>query len=337
MENKNLYNYYHRQSIELAIGVAIFVISVSTVYHLLSYPLEQIKILVVFEMFIGFVLAFSLLLLKKGLMDLNQIIFINYFLISTLIFFIKIFDINFFVAIWYPPIVMSAVILGSSFIGMFAFLYSLLLANIAYHDSSFQVLFSINVAIIFSALFGKAIHNQINRFLIENEKIKNHFYDLSTTDFLTTLYNRRYFKNECEKLLEMAKRKGGSVGLIMLDIDNFKQINDRYGHAKGDEVLKELAKTLKESLRKYDLISRYGGEEFAVFIFDEEFEKIKKVAENIRKKIESIDISPKFTISLGVAYSKKSYDYAKLVENADRALYRAKNMGKNRVEINEVD
>lgn len=337
MENKNLYDYYHKQSIELAIAVAIFVISASTVYHLISYPLEQIRFLIVFEIFIQAVLIASLILLKKGLMELNQIIFINYFLITTLIFFIKIFNINYFVAIWYPPIVMSAVILGSSFIGLFSFLYAILLSNIAYYDSSFQVLFTINMSIVFAALFGKAIHNQITRFLLENERIKNHFFDLSTTDFLTELYNRRYFKNECEKLLEMAQRKGSPVGLIMLDIDNFKQINDRYGHTKGDEVLKELAKTLKESLRKYDLISRYGGEEFAVFIFDEEFEKIKKVAENIRKKIESIDISPKFTISLGVAYSKKSYDYAKLVENADRALYRAKNMGKNRVEINEVD
>lgn len=166
------------------------------------------------------------------------------------------------------------------------------------------------------------------------------------TDFLTGLHNRSFCEEAIKKqsggfkrFLEAQKRgeEGEmSTSLIILDIDNFKKINDTYGHPRGDEVLKQLAQILEESVRSLDICCRYGGEEFTIILPDTTLEEAKKLAERIREKIEKeIKIEEKsVTVSLGVAaFNKKCQELEAIIENADKALYRAKREGKNKVVV----
>ncbi len=161
----------------------------------------------------------------------------------------------------------------------------------------------------------------------ESSELKNE----AMTDKLTGLYNRKVLDIALEKLL------GKDIYIILLDIDNFKIINDTYGHLAGDKVLKSLAKLLKKTLRKYDLAIRWGGEEFIVLLKDiPNIEIGKTIAEFMRKKISELNIEKvgNFTCSFGVAHQflKTKEDLDTLFQKADKLLYKAKKSGKNRVE-----
>ncbi len=161
----------------------------------------------------------------------------------------------------------------------------------------------------------------------------------SLKDSLTGLYNRRFLDSYLEKYLSFADRKGFVVGFIMIDIDNFKKVNDTYGHKNGDVVLKEVAHAIVSSVRASDVVIRYGGEEFLVILPDVAEGKTAQVAEKIRRAVEmtSIQIEGKVlhvTISCGVAeYPRHSRDPYQVIKFADIALYRAKKTGKNRVVV----
>jgi len=163
----------------------------------------------------------------------------------------------------------------------------------------------------------------------------------SLKDELTGLNNRRFLNSTIGFILEQTKRHNKSLGILMCDIDHFKSVNDSYGHKAGDEVLKQIADTIKGVLRKSDLIIRYGGEEFLVLLTDQEKLTTVKVAEKIRKSVESklFDIGEKgihITISIGVAlYPEHSYNFEEVVKMADSALYKAKQSGRNRVVLYE--
>jgi diguanylate cyclase (GGDEF)-like protein len=121
---------------------------------------------------------------------------------------------------------------------------------------------------------------------------------------------------------------------MMIDIDHFKQINDTYGHIRGDSILKELAAVLKENTRKSDLVGRYGGEEFLVMLVETRIEEGYLTAEKIRKTIEQSVFAegPRLTVSIGVEeYSGEKV--SELIEKADKKLYRAKEEGRNRTVI----
>jgi len=157
-------------------------------------------------------------------------------------------------------------------------------------------------------------------------------------DFLTSIPNRRRFMRALEDFLKDFQEKGYVFSVIILDIDDFKKINDTYGHLAGDEVLKDIASVLKFYLRANTVIGRIGGEEFAFLLPGVDVEKAKSVAERIRKIIENrkvhfgdIIINP--TASLGVTQVKEGDDIEKIISRADVALYRAKSKGKNRVEV----
>ena len=127
----------------------------------------------------------------------------------------------------------------------------------------------------------------------------------------------------------------------MVDIDRFKEYNDRYGHLVGDVLLKEVAKTIKESLRQIDLVGRYGGEEFIIILTETDQEGSIFAAERIRKSVQDKSIRAydevlKVTISIGISsYPKHGRDGNGLVEKADHALYRAKETGRNRIYVYE--
>ncbi len=174
---------------------------------------------------------------------------------------------------------------------------------------------------------------------VENVDLHETVQRQAVTDELTGLFNHRRFQEVIAAEVERARRYGHEMGLIMLDIDNFKQVNDRHGHLQGDLVLREVARVLRQSSREIDEPARYGGEEMAVALPQTDLEGAFQFAERVRHSVESLDLpllsgdgSLKVTASFGVA-SLASADHADkdaLVAAADAALYEAKRAGKNR-------
>jgi diguanylate cyclase (GGDEF)-like protein len=170
---------------------------------------------------------------------------------------------------------------------------------------------------------------------------------MAVTDELTGLYNRRHFFERMEQMLATATRYDQALGLIILDIDNFKLVNDTYGHLVGDLVLRELAECLRQQSRKSDVIARYGGEELVLVLPETDLPGAVHTAEKVRMSLESRDIQLedgrilRITASFGVAELNAlctltpgvPINTEKLVEAADAALYRAKHSGRNRVEF----
>ena len=153
------------------------------------------------------------------------------------------------------------------------------------------------------------------------------------TDSLTGCVNRRSFEMQLERDLHFATRTSQPVALVMLDIDHFKHVNDKYGHDAGDTVLRIIANALREELRGVDTAARYGGEEFAIILPQANLEGALVVAERLRSRVENTEVPGVGTItaSLGVAvFPAHASSRDLLVTNADRALYRAKNSGRNR-------
>lgn len=161
-------------------------------------------------------------------------------------------------------------------------------------------------------------------------------YKLAITDSLTKLYIRRHFEYLLDNELRRSQRYKHSMTLLMMDIDNFKSINDTYGHQIGDEMLKHIAEVILNTVRKIDMPSRYGGEEFAVILPETHKENSKRIAERLRKKISNIiirtkdkqEVSP--TVSIGIAsYPLDTEERSDVIGFADKALYFAKHSGKN--------
>lgn len=158
---------------------------------------------------------------------------------------------------------------------------------------------------------------------------------MAITDSLTGLYVRRYFNDRLDEELGRSARQGLKFSFLMLDIDDFKKINDTYGHLVGDVVLKDIGGIIKENIREIDLACRYGGEEFAAMLPETSKEGAFVVAERIRKRVEghifrAYDERLKLTVSLGVAsYPDDSSNQSGLIDAADNALYKGKRSGKN--------
>jgi diguanylate cyclase (GGDEF)-like protein len=156
----------------------------------------------------------------------------------------------------------------------------------------------------------------------------------SRTDTLTKVPNRRFFDDVAAIEFERAKRNPGAVALLVVDIDHFKQFNDRYGHARGDEVLKLVADHLRDGVRRGDSVCRYGGEEFALILPGADGAEAAIVAETLRRTLEStLSADAPITISIGIASTRdREFDNVDdLFRAADGALYRAKDLGRNRV------
>ena len=163
--------------------------------------------------------------------------------------------------------------------------------------------------------------------------------DMALTDALTGAFNRRYFESLAEQALEIWQRYQRPASLLVLDIDHFKQINDSYGHATGDEALKGLVALISQRIRGVDTLCRYGGEEFVVLLAETGAIQAARVAEEIRAKVQAAALAPGpgLTISIGVADLTQASSVEAWVQSADVALYRAKQAGRNRVEIDNSD
>lgn len=153
-------------------------------------------------------------------------------------------------------------------------------------------------------------------------------------DELTGLYNYRYFQWRLAEELGRARRYGSPVSLLIIDTDNFKEFNDRYGHLTGDRVLSSLARALVETVRETDCVSRYGGDEFVVILIETAEQEARSVAERIRRQVEDTSWvdghTGRLTVSIGVAgYNGESE--REFFQKADAGLFRAKTGGGNQV------
>ncbi len=173
----------------------------------------------------------------------------------------------------------------------------------------------------------------------ELENVNQQLRLVSITDGLTRLNNRRHFDETLKTAYNRAFREKGSLAILLLDIDHFKQLNDTYGHSYGDECLKSLGRNIKRCLRRpRDMAARYGGEEFVILLPDTELQGALHLAEVLRQRVESTvirdnDIEASMTISVGVAAEIPAHrdQHEALLQKADQWLYRAKHEGRNRV------
>jgi len=177
---------------------------------------------------------------------------------------------------------------------------------------------------------------ELENLLREKSQLVQQLEQLSITDGLTGLYNRRYLDSEASRLYGEARTGAGPLCISLADIDFFKRVNDSFGHAIGDEVLRRIATLYRENTRANDFVARYGGEEFALVMPVTKLEEALEVCERVRTAVENFDwsgIHPnlKVTLSLGVCWALELGSHEKMLQDADHWLYQAKHEGKNRV------
>ena len=163
-------------------------------------------------------------------------------------------------------------------------------------------------------------------------------FERTVRDALTGLFNRAYFLNQVGPLAEYNAVRGHGLAILMLDIDHFKTINDRFGHDAGDLVLREVATVLREATRSEDLVARYGGEEFVlalpVVAPDQATERAERIRESLsERRFDAVSTGLRMTASLGLAFARpdRRCTASTLITAADRCLYQAKNAGRNRI------
>ena len=166
------------------------------------------------------------------------------------------------------------------------------------------------------------------------ERENKELWNLSFRDGLTGLYNRRFAQETGQKLLNRAIRYHEQFHALMLDIDHFKRVNDKISHAAGDEVLRQIARIIQDCVRSSDFVSRYGGEEFVVFLVQADPELVQNIANRIRDGVAThrFEIVPwQITLSIGVASIQDNESLGELIDRADKYLYVSKKAGRNRV------
>ncbi len=185
---------------------------------------------------------------------------------------------------------------------------------------------------------GKRIVDLQKELLETNKRLER----LSITDGLTNLYNHRYFQDELGRAFDESARYGRPLSLAIVDLDFFKKVNDTYGHAVGDEVLKGISRLFQQSIRSTDLAARYGGEEFAMMMPETNLDDAMTFAEKLRSLVESTAIKTqegpiRLTVSVGVSTVPHPDIHAakELIVAADSALYRAKHNGRNQVQAEQ--
>ncbi|CCQ75163.1 PleD family two-component system response regulator [Magnetospira sp. QH-2] len=187
------------------------------------------------------------------------------------------------------------------------------------------------------------VRSQIRRKRYQ-ERLRTNFLQnlsLAVTDTLTGLHNRRYLESHMETLVKRAEESGRPLSILMIDIDHFKRVNDDYGHPAGDAVLRELANRIARSLRGFDLVTRYGGEEFLTLMPDTDIKIATGVATRLCEQIAAETVAlphdlgeTQITVSIGVTKMKTGSETAdEFIQRVDEALYKAKEQGRNQVVV----
>ncbi|ELE5892845.1 diguanylate cyclase [Vibrio fluvialis] len=179
----------------------------------------------------------------------------------------------------------------------------------------------------------KAVMSRLAKEITCREQVEKQLLTLATQDKLTGAYNRHKWEEQINMQLNLAQRGGYPFGLILLDVDYFKRVNDQFGHQVGDQLLKRMVSELQQRIRSTDMLFRLGGEEFAILLPMQDIESACKLAESLRSQMEllQVDNLPAFTISIGVTNYHDMDSEASIFRRADMALYRAKAQGRNQV------
>ncbi|NOQ70045.1 MAG: diguanylate cyclase [Gammaproteobacteria bacterium] len=179
-----------------------------------------------------------------------------------------------------------------------------------------------------------------NLVIADSLEMQHKYQRFATTDALTGLRNRGWMDDVFDREIKRSERDQLPLCLIMIDVDNFKQYNDGYGHLAGDKVLIKVADAIRKPLRPNDLVARFGGEEFVVLLPETTIENAKVIAERLRKNVSKADMGaldekklPGITVSLGIATRQPGYSLDMMIASADVAMYHAKRNGKNCVEV----
>lgn len=209
---------------------------------------------------------------------------------------------------------------------------------------SYLLVFIVAPITVTAALLGlimmtvRRLADEREQALTEAREAAEHFRQLATYDSLTGAYNRRLFMDLAEAELSQSRRNGQAFSLLLLDLDQFKRINDSYGHASGDAALRYTAQCVRSALREYDIFGRLGGEEFAVVLTGIDPAQALQVCNRLRETLAAGTIchdkhSFGITMSGGVAIARAGDTVESLLADADAALYRAKGTGRNRIEL----
>lgn len=196
------------------------------------------------------------------------------------------------------------------------------------------------VSMVYLALFFHVFSSRSVSYYVRMRESNERLYHLAMHDTLTGVLNARAYYEICDRLIATARRNARPYAVLFVDLDHFKSINDRHGHAAGDVVLKSIAATLRGNIRQSDALGRIGGEEFSIFLPNTSRDAALQVAENIRLAIERRcpeiggEQCLRVTASIGVAGSESAIDdMLTLQQRADQAMYRAKAAGRNRVSL----
>ena len=191
------------------------------------------------------------------------------------------------------------------------------------------------------SMYAGVVFERLRSDRLEMRDLRRRLADMALTDSLTGLPNRRHFEEVLRAELDRVRRYGGHCAVAMVDVDFFKHYNDNVGHLAGDIALRELADVMRRELRLHDMVARYGGEEFAIIMINASKEEARPILERLRLDVQEHpfrhrDIQPagRMTISAGLAsVPEDGTTYEDLLKEADDALYRAKNAGRNRVAL----
>jgi diguanylate cyclase (GGDEF)-like protein len=326
----------------------IFVIYYSfNSYFKTSFKVFYLKYLPEILIVSNLIYILLLLIFKKQLVQKNSILkFFHYF------------------SLFFCPLVFAIIVrftgnVDSVFVSFFYFylvVIPLAQINFKIYETVLSELFIISSYPLFLSLLGK-INNPIKLYwqiafmiflsatififylIIKREnhklsKLSRQFYELSIKDPLTGLFNRRFFYEILEREIEKSRRKEKVFTIAIGDLDNFKKINDTFGHLEGDRILTEVAQIIKDNIRKYDIAARLGGEEFAILLPETTKEEALAIIDRLREEICRRNLcegNKKLSISFGLSsFPEDGQTLDTLLSRADRALYDAKRQGKNR-------
>jgi len=197
-----------------------------------------------------------------------------------------------------------------------------------------DVLFGFVMSFVTSCGLAYITLNRYNVSQRKTEMLIAQLEELSSIDPLTKVFNRRHLIGRLDEEMRKAYDSGADMSLCIIDIDDFKKVNDTHGHLYGDEVLVKVAETISGCLSEREIFGRYGGEEFVVVFVGSNLEKVHPTMDKIYEELRNINwtIDTKVTVSCGVSAYTKGISYSKFLETADANLYKAKDSGRNRVE-----
>lgn len=200
--------------------------------------------------------------------------------------------------------------------------------------------FALNVVHVFNLSVVFVMFSYLSFYYLKTvRRAQNELQILATTDPLTALFNRRHMTYLADQEVKRTDRSNNCISVMLIDLDHFKNINDQFGHTVGDKVLIAAAKILNKEVRQQDLVARWGGEEFLIILPDSGGEDAKLSAERIRKAFQDYDWlsilqkHERLTLSAGVCELGKTENLSTAIARADRALYKCKGLGRNRIEF----